>query len=220
MTVVLLIAIGFCGVYLSHDSLSNWLVTRQKITISRSKIAKTKRQADNEANYNFKAVKPLSLTQLSKLSLKKGNLPIVGKIVIPNVKMNLPISRGVESRNLAFSAGTLKATEKMGEANYALAGHHMANNDHILFGPLVRTSVGEKVYVSDMTDVYIYQIWLRKYISANQLAVLNNQKGQNLLTLVTCDDTGTGRLLVQGKLVQKVRLSKLDKALRSQINQN
>lgn len=216
---VLLVAIGFCSVYLGRDALSRWLVTRQTVTVSRHAVASTQKKVDNVNNYDFAAVKPLSLSQLSRMSLKKGNLPVVGKVLIPSVGMNIPISRGVTARNLAFSAGTLKPNEKMGDANYALAGHHMANNDRILFGPLVRTHVGTKIYVTDMTYVYIYQVWMRKYIAANQLAILNDRKDQKLVTLVTCDDTGTGRLMAQGKFVQQVKVSELSAKLRHQITE-
>jgi len=41
------------------------------------------------------------------------------------VNLKLPIVKGVDDTALATGGGTLKPDEKMGEGNYALAGHYM-----------------------------------------------------------------------------------------------
>lgn len=217
MTLVLVVGIGLGAGYLAHDWLADYLVQAQPVKVTKVAVQQTKQKADSANNYDFEAVKPLSLTQISRMSVRRGHLPVIGKVVIPSVKLNLPISRGVEPGNLAFSAGTLKPNQQIGTGNYAIAGHHMANNDRILFGPLVRTRIGTRIYVTDMTKVAVYQVWQRKYIAANQLAVIKDQKDQQLVTMVTCDDTGDGRLMVQGKLVETTQFSKLSSALQKEL---
>lgn len=73
---------------------------------------------------------------------------MIGKIAVPAVGLKLPIFEGINDNNLLRGAGTMKENEKMGEGNYALAGHHM-NNPDILFSPLAKAQVGELVYLTD-----------------------------------------------------------------------
>ncbi|MCI1987065.1 MAG: class A sortase [Lactobacillus sp.] len=215
LTIFLVLIAGFLALYLGQDQLSSLLVRHHQVTLSpktvRHNQAKTK-----QASYQFDQVQPLSLANLSQAALAQHQIAAVGKLVIPEVGVNLPIALGVGNDVLAFAAGTLNPVQAMGKSNYALAGHHMAQDETVLFGPLVKTSLGMVAYVTDMTTVYAYQIYARRYVSATSVEVLEATT-QPELTLVTCDDDGTGRLIIQARLVQKMRVTKAPNALQKLI---
>lgn len=217
ISTVLAAALIVLGLYLAQDAMAAWVVRHNTVTVSKTTVkAAIKKQ---KPTYNFDQVKPLSLASLSQAAVSKHDVAAVGKLVVPELNLNLPIVLGVGNAQLAFAAGTLNPGQQMGEGNYALAGHHMANDETVLFGPLVKSQVGMQVYVSDMSQVFVYQVYARHYIKATAVSILN-ETSQPELTLVTCDDDGTGRLAVQARLTATVKLKSVPKSLQALIEKN
>ncbi|MFD1429373.1 class A sortase [Lacticaseibacillus mingshuiensis] len=211
VTLGLIISILFCLGYLAHDQLAKWLVTRQDVAVTATTIKKTQR-VKTKPTFDLAKVAPLTLRTLSQANLAQGRLPVVGEVAIPALKWVLPISEGVANRNLAFSAGTLKPGQVMGQRNYALAGHHMLDQESILFGPLVKSTVGMQIVLTDMTHAYVYEIWSREQIPATRVSVIEDNTDYPTLTLITCDDYGEGRLAVQARLTNAVDFGALPAA--------
>lgn len=71
---------------------------------------------------------------------------------------------------------------EMGKGNYALAGHNMSNlGPKVLFSPLYyRAKVGQKIYLTDMKNVYTYKITcdltLAKNFAAKAAEEINAKK--------------------------------------------
>src|SRR5699024_8193957 len=101
---------------------------------------------------------------------------MVGEIYMPDVDMRLPILEGVSNENLWVGAGTMKPGQRMGEGNYAFAGHHMWDESQ-LFTPIKNSEIGDHAYV------------------------INDIPGEQTLTLGTCTDVwGSERHIVVGEL--------------------
>ena len=66
------------------------------------------------------------------------------------------------------------------------------------------------IYLTDMDRVYEYRIYQRKFIKATDVQVVNDTK-KAIVTLITCDDTGTGRLMLRGNLVRSEKVSQAPK---------
>ncbi len=217
LSVGLVAVIAVLGLYLAQDAMAAWVVRHNTVTVTKTTVkAAIKKQ---KPTYNFDQVKPLSLASLSSAAVSKHDVAAVGKLVIPELNLNLPIVLGVGNAQLAFAAGTLNPGQTMGKGNYALAGHHMANDERVLFGPLVKSQVGMQIYVSDMSQVYVYQVYARHYIKATAVSILDTTS-QPELTLVTCDDDGTGRLAVQARLIATAKVSSVPKSLQALIEKN
>lgn len=58
-----------------------------------------------------------------------------------------------------------------------------------------------------MNKIYKYRIYQRKFIKATDLSVINDTKNK-IVTLITCDATGVGRLMIRGTLVDITEYSK------------
>lgn len=81
-----------------------------------------KKSKNADADFNFDNVKSISPQVVGKGML--GGFPVLGKISVPSVGVELPIGKGIGEGVLNQGAGTMKPDQKMGEGNYSLAGHH------------------------------------------------------------------------------------------------
>ena len=214
---VLLIGIGASVLYFWQNQISAFIVSHNTPQVTRKMVEQNQKK---QGVYDFDSVTNLTPSEVAKANWQKNpnNLAVVGKIIMPRVKMNLPISLGTTNENLAFSAGTLKPGQTMGQGNYALAGHHMLTND-VLFGPLYAAKVGDKIYLSDYKYVYEYSLFIKKYIAATQVSIIDDVPGEKILTLVTCDDTGAGRLSVRANYVGKKLMKDSPDSIRKDFKQ-
>lgn len=208
--VCFIVAIGLLGV----EPLKTHLIDSYQPKITRSVI----NQSQNKPkNYNFSSVHPVNMRDAIKARANSKNVSVAGQMLVPSEGIHIPIDEGVGWNSLLLGAGTMRPRMKMGQGNYALAGHHMKNKA-VLFTPLwYHAHIGTFVYLTDMKNVYVYKINVRKIISPYDVGVANNT-AQAKLTLITCNDSGSKRLLLQGKLIKKGRLKSEPRQLQSDIN--
>lgn len=204
-------------VLIFNKPLSNLLVRSYQPIINQTVINHSNHI---ESKNDYSSVKKLTLGQIAKARANAKDIPIVGQICIPADGINLPIAKGVNNTNLAFAAGTFRNNMQMGKGNYALAGHNMSNlGPKILFSPLYyRSKVGQKIYITDMKRVYIYQITTKQFISKYRVDLVENTKSK-IITLITCDSTGNNRLLVRGKYIKKLQYKNAPQNLQRAFNQ-
>lgn len=194
---IILLIVGLAMIF--NQQIKEYLVQSYHPTVTKQTIQQNNKK---KANYNFADVKDLNLQTVAKNRANRQNVKIIGVIAIPDIKMSIPIGKGVDNDTLALAAGTMRADEKMGQGNYALAGHNMAHGSTILFSPLYyHAKVGQKIYISDLNKVYTYKIYQRKFIPATAVQVVDDTE-QPITTLITCDATGARRLMIRGRLVK------------------
>lgn len=197
VAVVILLLISVCLIF--NQQIKDYLVNTYRPNITRQTIQQNSKK---KANYDFSNVKDLNLQSVAQARAKKQPINIIGEITVPDINMTIPIANGVDNTTLALAAGTLRSDMKMGEGNYALAGHNMANGSKILFSPLYyHAKVGQMVYITDLKRVYEYKIYQRKFIAATDVQVVNNTSNK-IITLITCDATGARRLMIRGNYVK------------------
>lgn len=211
---VILFVVGLALIF--NQQIKSALVDSYRPTVTRQTVVKNQKK---KASYDFNSVQDLSLQSVAAARAKKQAINVIGEIAIPDIDMVLPIAKGVDNTTLALAAGTMREDMQMGKGNYALAGHNMANGSKILFSPLYyHAKKGQMIYLTDMKQVYEYRIYQRKFIKATDVQVVNDTKNA-IVTLITCDDTGKGRLMIRGKLVRSEKFSqapqKAQKALSS-----
>lgn len=215
LTLLILVSLGL----IFNQQIKNYLVDSYKPSVSQNSI---KKNDQKKGNFDFSSVKSLDFQSVAKARLNRQKINVIGEISIPAIKMNLPIAKGIDNTVLALAAGTMRADMKMGQGNYALAGHHM-NNAKILFSPLYwKAKVGQKIYLTNLKHVYEYQIYKRTFIKATRLDVVQDTPQRKIITLITCDATGTNRLMIRGKYVKTMKYNqapaKVQKQLSSSFN--
>ena len=181
----------------------------QKIAVGNSKD--TDVQQTEGITFDFESVEPISTQAVLEAQLNKKNTtyPVVAGIAIPSVNLNLPIFLGLANENLLWGAGTMSPSQTMGNGNYALASH-LSYDPYALFSPLVNVSIGDRIYLNDLANVYIYETYFKKSVAPDATEVLDEVPGEAIVTLVTCGDyDATSRLIIQGQLVEVVPVDQM-----------
>ena len=207
-----MLVLGLILVFISP--IQNAIIARLSHQLNTTEISVEEIEKNNQVNadYVFEDVQSLSIAEVLKAQTKANKMPIIGSIAIPSVDMQLPIVKGVGNAALAVGAGTMKPNQSLGQGNYALAGHYFEEKD-ILFSPLYKASIGDTVYVTDLTNIYEYQLASKKVIAATDIHVIDDIPNKTVLTLITCADNGSKRLAIQADFVQQYPFDKAPEKL-------
>lgn len=174
-------------------------------------------------DYNVKHVKPVSPQSIAHAWRNQRDYRAIGQIAINDKNILLNIYRGVGNDELALGVGTFRSNQKMGENNYPLAGHNM-DDGRSYFSPLYTAKVngtlskGMPIFLTDFKKVYFYKVISAKFVNVYNLNLtFNNKKYEKspVLTLITCDYTGQGRLCVRGKLTGSQSLKSTSKYVKN-----
>lgn len=168
-----------------------------------------------KVSFDFDKVQSLNSEAIlkSQISGKKNNLPVIAGIAIPSVNIRLPIFNGLSNEALLYGAGTLSPDQEMGTGNYALASHRSDQPD-LLFTPLENINMGDKIFLTDLTNVYTYQVTSKDRIEPSRVEVLEDVPERTLVTLITCGDLyAQTRLVVQGELIKTTPMKKMTKEM-------
>ncbi|MDT2764916.1 class A sortase [Enterococcus asini] len=215
---LLLITLFFTGLVLIFNfQIRSYLLNKQVQQYDIANYSK-KDLEDNlkrKGNFDFDSVESISNELVLKAQFKNSDLPIIGGIAIPDVKLSLPIYKGLDNISLLSGAGTMKSNQQMGERNYALASHS-AKGKIILFSPLEFISLKEKIYVTDLKNIYIYQVSLKEKVDPSKVEVIDDIPNKEMITLVTCGDLeAVTRLIVQGTLIDTVEFKNANQYIQS-----
>ncbi|HHW6502797.1 TPA: class A sortase [Staphylococcus aureus] len=161
---------------------------------------------ENTENYDSISYDPSAIQSLSRIpKFQEVNMNfLVGYIQIPEVNLELPVLEGLTNENLNVATGTMKPGQEMGKRNYAIAGHHMPN-ENLLFSPLMRVKKGNLAYLTDKDRTYVYKVIKTEVLDVNRGDVVADVEGDKIITLITCTDIkGTARWMVRGKLIKTI----------------
>ncbi|WP_367986168.1 class A sortase [Streptococcus sp. ZY1909104] len=189
-----------------------WNSNKYQVTkVSKEEIASNK---EVETTFDFAQVESISTEAVMKAQWEAQQLPVIGGIAIPDLKINLPIFKGLSNVALMYGAGTMKETQEMGKGNYSLASHHifgMAGASETLFSPLENAKEGMKIYLTDKENIYVYNVKSVQSVTPDSVYVIDDVEGQNEITLVTCEDlAATMRTIVKGDLEEVIPYDQAD----------
>lgn len=193
-----------------------YLISKNQTNNAISRLTPKDVQDNNNkvANFDFSSVENVDATSVIKNALKDKPLPVIGGIAIPAVKMNLPIYKGVENAQLISGAGTLRPDQEMGKGNYPLASHRM-KDESLLFTPLIHLKKGDKIYLTDLTNIYVYETERLMEVEPTRLDLVEDDpNGAKQVTLITCNVDGSRREIAQGKWLKTVPMKKASQAMK------
>lgn len=168
----------------------------------------------HKANFNYQQVKPVSPSSIAQAFAKSKDYRPVGQLAIDGLNVHQNVYEGVGNVELNLGLGTLKPHQKMGKNNYAIAGHNM-NDDKSYLSPLYNAKnnnhlIGQAIYITDFKNVYFYKVIEARFISKYDTDLITDRGfGKSpVITLITCDATGAGRLYVLGNYTGEMSLNK------------
>lgn len=123
---------------------------------------------------------------------------ILGYISIPKLDICYAITEGAEPEQLDYFIGHIPETAGIGQkGNCVLAGHRGGKNGEF-FRHLDRLEAGDAVTVTDREgNVHEYTVAETYVTHAYDSDIKAQDKTKNILTLLTCNDRGTRRLVVK-----------------------
>lgn len=155
-----------------------------------------------DVTYDWGDINTLNAREVIASGVNPSDLPTIGGIAMPELGMNLPIYKGVSNEGMFYGAGTLYPDQEMGVSNYSLASHYSIN-DGLLFEPLIRAEIGQTIYLTDLENIYVYQVDYIDTVPATAVEVTYPTE-EGRVTLITCDPGLIDRIIVQGALVDTV----------------
>ncbi len=122
---------------------------------------------------------------------------VIGILEIPKYEVELPIIGKWSYKLLKISICRYKGPDPNEKGNLVLIGHNYKSGAH--FGILKKLEVGDEIFLTDSaTGTRVrYEVYQIKSIAPDAFSALKTYQGDYGLTLMTCKDNGTNRLLVR-----------------------
>lgn len=134
-----------------------------------------------------------------------SSLPAMAQLVIPSIKVNLPVMHGTSDEVLGKGVGHLYGTSLPvgGPDTHAVLTGHTGLTNATLFDNLTDMKKGDAIYLAVYGEKLKYEVYDTEVVLPEDTKSLLVQPGQDLLTLVTCTPYGinTHRLLVHARRV-------------------
>ncbi len=191
---------------------------QQEISMGEIRVGEQSELADynldkiSQANYGEKQIASVNIADYAKaknMLMDTTNQWGVGKLVIPNVDINLPILAGLANQNLLTGAATYQADQQLGKSNYVLLSHNIYDQD-LLLHRIQNLKNKDMIYATDFKDVYQYEVAVNEVIQDTEVSYVEENTAEQtpIITLLRCEG-GIGtiyRRVVQGSLVKKESL--------------
>ncbi len=122
---------------------------------------------------------------------------VLGKIVIEKIGMEQPILETVEEKALEKGVIKLYGNDLNEEGNFCIAGHNYDN----IFKKLDEMDMGDEIKIIDAEEnSTIYKITEMVSVEPTDLNLLRKEEGKTQITLITCENYSTKRLIVKAEM--------------------
>lgn len=129
----------------------------------------------------------------------------MGRLIIPSVKVDLPIYHGTQEDTLQRGVGHLFGSDLPvgGEGTHSVLTGHTGLPNATLFDNLKDVKENDSFFIQIAGHKLKYQVDQIRVVLPDEVESLRSEPGKDLITLVTCTPYGinTHRLLVRGHQV-------------------
>lgn len=187
-------------------------LNQQDVAVANYTAEELQENASNQSNgqFDFNEVRNVSAAEVNQVrsDIESGNadLDILGAAAIPNANLNTAVIKGMSDAAMVSGAGTMFPDQVMGQGNYTLTSHHIGYGTDILLNNISDSvTVGDKIYLTDLTNVYVYETFFVEAVNPDQVQYISQEMmGDPIVTLMTCTADLTQRWIVQGNLTETV----------------
>ena len=187
-------------------------LNQQDVAVANYTAEELQENASDQSNgqFDFNEVRNVSAVEInqvrSDIESGEANLDILGAVAIPEANLNTAVIKGLSDAAMVSGAGTMFPDQVMGQGNYTLASHHIGYGTDILLNNISDSvTVGDKIYLTDLTNVYVYETFFVEAVDPDQVQYISQEvTGDPIITLMTCTADLTQRWIVQGNLTETV----------------
>lgn len=187
-------------------------LNQQDVAVANYTAEELQENASDQSNgqFDFNEVRNVSATEVNQVrtDIESGeaDLDVLGAVAIPDANLNTAVIKGMSDVAMVSGAGTMFPDQVMGQGNYTLASHHIGYGTDILLNNISDSvTVGDKIYLTDLTNVYVYETFFVEAVNPDQVQyILQEVTGNPIITLMTCTADLTQRWIVQGNLTETV----------------
>jgi len=181
-------------IYRKYEKLNDIFATEINAEVNQSSEIETedpKKEKSKEPEERETTTKPK----------KKKDQPIpIATLTIDKIDLELPVLEGVSVENLKYTAAHISETSPLGEIGNAAIAAHRARTKGRLFNRLNELKIGDEVIITQPDErVSVYTVYHISIVEPTDVSVLNRNKKDRILTLITCHNDGKDRLIVQAK---------------------
>ncbi|MGK9326919.1 class A sortase [Aerococcus urinaeequi] len=187
-------------------------LNQQDVAVANYTAEELQENASVQSNgqFDFNEVRNVSATEVNQVraDIESGeaDLDVLGAVAIPDANLNTAVIKGMSDVAMVSGAGTMFPDQVMGQGNYTLASHHIGYGTDILLNNISDSvTVGDKIYLTDLTNVYVYETFFVEAVNPDQVQYISQEvTGNPIITLMTCTADLTQRWIVQGNLTETV----------------
>ncbi|MFW3332001.1 class A sortase [Aerococcus viridans] len=187
-------------------------LNQQDVAVANYTAEELQENASDQSNgqFDFNEVRNVSATEVNQvrtdIQLGEADLDVLGAVAIPDANLNTAVIKGMSDVAMVSGAGTMFPDQVMGQGNYTLASHHIGYGTDILLNNISDSvTVGDKIYLTDLTNVYVYETFFVEAVNPDQVQYISQEvTGNPIITLMTCTADLTQRWIVQGNLTETV----------------
>lgn len=122
---------------------------------------------------------------------------VLGKIKIDKIGVEQPILETVEEEALEKGVIKLYGEDLNQEGNFCIAGHNYEN----IFKKLDEMEIGDEIEIVDADQNSTqYKITEISSVEPTDLNLLRKEEGKTQITLITCENYSTKRLIVKAEM--------------------
>lgn len=213
--VICAIIVAVALLFLLSDKWSSALLDNSDVTVTRKSIVEANKVKPTIDRNSIEELSPQDILR-HRLSDKKANY--IGYVSIPSIGLKQPIVNELSNYAVSVGAAVYYDDMIMGEGNYVLASHFWYDSETALFSPLYynvnQGAIGQEIYLTDLEYLYTYETIHYKVVQTYDTDYIQQEIGEGLITLFTCNyDSESGRVVMQGKLTKKEKLSEVNSEL-------
>lgn len=150
-------------------------------------------------NYNIYKLYSDASTTTQKDSDSESLNSIFGIIEIPSIKIYYPVFSHLNEKLLRISPCKFFGESPKEKGNLCIAGHNYDNS--MFFSKICNLNINDEIFLFDNDGKkYIYVVTDIYEVDSSDLSpIFNYNKSEKILTLVTCNNLNSNRIIVRAK---------------------
>lgn len=200
----LLLVLGI--VTIGYTMYSNWHTNQVQASLKQTFATGLDHSAEVESKIQSVSSETGEKQQKASVTTTVDGLKVQGILSIPKLDLQAAIVEGAEPEQLQSALGHIAGGGEVGKlnSNYSIAGHRSSRYGKF-FNRLHELNKQDSFQLQTSTGKYAYQVYDIQIVEPDQVQVLQPERGQSIVTLITCypDHSSQYRLIVKGKLIQQ-----------------